>query len=202
MASGQWLILTKDRPEEPGFNASTTKSAGKSKDEPEQTAVETTDDYTEKYEIWEEKAEKWDETNVKALGNIRLRLHHSITFKFKEEMVAGTLWDKLKDAYGNPGILNIYTEFKQAIETKIPDNSDPSLAIDKFTTHFGQLAENGVVVEEHLQGMMLLSKLPSSMEAVAQLMCQESNIKKITPFVVQRAILMSWEQKSGNKSQP
>jgi len=63
------------------------------------------------------------------------------------------------------------------------------------------LAENGVVVEEHLQGMMLLSKLPSSMEAVAQLMCQESNIKKITPFVVRRAILMGWEQKSGNKSQ-
>jgi len=40
------------------------------------------------------------------------------------------------------------------------------------------------------------------MEAVAQLMCQESNIKKITPLVIRRAILMSWEQKSGHKSQP
>jgi len=134
MASGQWLILTKDRPEEPETSASTTKSTGK---EPEQTAVDTTNNYTEKYEVWEEKAEKWDETNMKALGNIRLRLHHFIAFKFKEEMVAGTLWEKIKDAYGNPGVLNIYAEFKQAIETKIPGNSDLSLAIDKFTAHFG-----------------------------------------------------------------
>ena len=58
MASGQWLILTKDRPKEPEVSTSTTKSAGKSKDKPEQTVVDTTDDYTERYEVWEEKAEK------------------------------------------------------------------------------------------------------------------------------------------------
>ena len=136
------------------------KSSGSSKD-PEATAIDdTTDDLAEKLEAWETKSEKWDETNMKALGNIRLRLHHSISFKYKEVLVAGTLWEKLKDSYGNPGILSIYAEFKQAIETKIPDNADPSLAIDKFAAHFGRLAENGVVIEDHLQGMMLLSKLP------------------------------------------
>jgi len=117
-------------------------------------------------------------------------------------MVAGSLWDQLKDSYGNPGVLNIYAEFKQAIETKIPNNSDPSLAIDKFAAHFGRLAENGVIIEDHLQGMMLLSKLPPSMDAIAQLMCQENDIKKITILVIRRAILMSWEQRSGTKNQP
>jgi len=107
-----------------------------------------------------------------------------------------------KDSYGNPGVLNIYTKFKQAIEIKIPDNTDPSLAIDKFATHFGRLAENGVIIGDHLQGMMLLSKLPPSMEAIARLMCQESDIKKITILVVRRAILMGWEQRSGAKNQP
>jgi len=139
---------------------------------------------------------------MKALGNIRLRLHHSISFKYKEVLVAGTLWEKLKDSYGNPGILSIYAEFKQAIETKIPDNADPSLTIDKLAAHFGRLAENGVVIEDHLQGMMLLSKLSPSMEAIAQLMCQEHDIKKITILVVRRAILMGWEQRSGAKGQP
>jgi len=185
MASGQWLVLSKERPEEPTeVVASTKKSAGKSKDDAEQTAIETTDDFAEKYEIWEEKVEKWDETNMKALGNICLCLHHSIAFKFKEVLVAGTLWEQLKDGYGNPGVLNIYAEFKQAIETKVPDNADPSLAINKFTAHFGRLAENGVIIEDHLQGMMLLSKLPPSMDAIAQLMCQENNIKKIMILVV------------------
>ena len=128
MASGQWLVLSKECPEEPTqVVASTTKkSAGKSKDNTEQTAVETTDDFAEKYKIWEEKAEKWDETNMKALGNICLHLHYSISFKFKEVLIAGTLWDQLKDSYGNPGVLNIYAKFKQAIETKVPDNSDLS----------------------------------------------------------------------------
>jgi len=139
MASGQWLILDKARPEKPveGFTTTTTKkSAGSSKDPEEATAVEATDDFTEKLEAWEAKSEKWDETNMKALGNIRLRLHHSISFKYKEVLIAGTLWERLKDSYGSPGILSIYAEFKQVIETKIPDNSDPSLAIDKFTAHF------------------------------------------------------------------
>jgi len=99
-------------------------------------------------------------------------------------MVAGTLWESIKDSYGSPGVLSIYAEFKQVIETKIPDNTDPSLAVDKFAAHFGRLAENGVIIEDHLQGMMLLSKLPPSMEAIAQLMCQESDIKKITILVV------------------
>ena len=87
-------------------------------------------------EAWETKSKKWDKTNMKALGNIRLHLHHSIFFKYKEVLVAGTLWEQLKDSYGSPGILSIYAEFKQAIETKIPDNSDLSLAIDKFAAHF------------------------------------------------------------------
>jgi len=139
MASGQWLILDKARPEKPveGFTTTTTKkSAGSSKD-PEATAIDATDDFAEKLEAWETKSEKWDKTNVKALGNIRLRLHHSISFKYKEVLVAGTLWEQLKDSYGSPGILSIYAEFKQAIETKIPDNSGPSLAIDRFAAHFG-----------------------------------------------------------------
>jgi len=204
MASGQWLILSKERPEKPvEATASTTKkSTGKSKANPELTAVDTTDDLAERIEVWEEKAEKWDETNMKALGNIRLCLHHSIAFKFKEVLVAGSLWDQLKDSYGNPRVLNIYAEFKQAIETKIPDNADPSLAIDKFAAHFRRLAENGVIIEDHLQGMMLLSKLPPSMETITQLMCQENDIKKITILVVRRAILMGWEQRSGAKGQP
>jgi len=139
MASGQWLILDKERPEKPEATTIVAKSklAGKSKDNPEQTAVDISDDLAERLEAWEEKADKWDETNMKALGNIRLRLHHSIAFKFKETMIAGTLWESLKDSYGSPGVLSIYAKFKQAIETKVPDNSDPSLAVDKFAAHFG-----------------------------------------------------------------
>jgi len=140
MASGQWLILEKERPEKPTATSSTVakpKSAAKSKEDPEQTAVDSSNGLAERLEAWEEKSEKWDETNMKALGNIRLRLHHSIAFKFKETTVAGTLWDSLKDSYGSPGVLSIYAEFKQAIETKIPDNTDPSLAVDKFAAHFG-----------------------------------------------------------------
>ena len=99
MASGQWLVLSKERPEKlVEATASTTKkSTGESKADPELTAMDTTNDLTKRIEAWEEKAEKWDETNMKALGNIRLHLHHSISFKFKEVLVAGALWKQLKE---------------------------------------------------------------------------------------------------------
>ena len=49
---------------------------------------------------------------------------------------AGLLWAHLESQYGKPGITATYLEFKVAMDIKINDNEDPTVAIDKMTAHF------------------------------------------------------------------
>ena len=49
---------------------------------------------------------------------------------------AGLLWDHLEKHYGKPGIIATYLEFKAAMDIKITDQEDPTIAIDKMTAHF------------------------------------------------------------------
>ena len=124
---------------------------------------------------------KWIENNTKAVGNMRLRLHHTISFEVQNITWATELWNELKDTYGQPGVAGVYMEFKAALETTIPNNADPSLAINKILAHFGRMAEGRASVPPYVQAMVLLAKIPPSMESLAQLFCQsEDNLSKST----------------------
>jgi len=155
MSQGQYTILTKARPKEP------TPLKTDHDDYDKDLHMTVAADVVEaRHEEWEEKVEKLTEINLKALGNIRLRLHHSIAYKCKDEKSAGDLWRFLKSSYRKIGISTLYSEFKQAMDLKIPDNADPSLQIDRFTAHFGWLSEQNVDIDDHIQAMILLAKLP------------------------------------------
>ena len=154
MSQGQWKILSKVKPKPIKAVAATTD-----------TEAVDADDQTEEIE-------EYEEIDSKAHGNIRLRLHPTLQYKYKSEVSAGALWRTLEKDYGAPGVAAVYIEFKGAMETRIPDNSDPTFALDKINAHFGRLAESDVDIPEHLQAMILLSKLPSSMDSLALMMCQ------------------------------
>ena len=144
---------------------------------------------------------KWVENNTRAVGNMRLRLHHIISFKFQNLTWATKLWHALKDAYGQPGVAGVYMEFKAALETTIPNNADPSLAIDKILAHFGRMEEGKASVPSYIQAMILLAKIPPMMESLAQLFCQsEEEVSKIDTPKIRRAILLAWEQKGYRKN--
>ena len=85
----------------------------------------------------------WWDLNAKALGNLRLRLHHTIQYNQRDATTTVQLWETLEDKYGKPGMASIYLELKSAFDMPIPANSDPSLALEKITSHFGKLQEAG-----------------------------------------------------------
>ena len=111
-------------------------------------------------EAEEKEVNECDEMNAKALGSIRLRLHHSIQYKYKDIETAKRLWEELAAKYGKPSLSSVYVELKAAMDTIIPGDSDPSLSIDKFVTHFGQLSELKVLISDQAQALILLAKLP------------------------------------------
>jgi hypothetical protein len=106
----------------------------------------------------------------------------------------------LEEEFGNPGVIAIYLEFKAAMETQIPANADPSLALNKIFTHFGRLADNSVEVPQHLQAMIVLSKFPPYLDTLAQIMCQVDDVKELTVDKITRRVALAWEQKSRVKT--
>ena len=148
----------------------------------------------------EDDIEDWRDTNDQALGNIFLRLAPAIQHRFREESIAGFLWTKLEKAYGKPGVSVMYLEFKSAIETTIPEHGNPTQALDKMMLHFGRLRDFSLEIPEHLQTMIVLSKLPSAYDSLTQILSQADDPLKFTFEKIQRAVILAWEQRSGART--
>src|ERR1700743_314203 len=140
----------------------------------------------------------WWDLNAKALRNLCLRLHHTIQYNQRDATTAAQLWETLEAKYGKPGLFSIYLHVKSAFDTPIPANSDPSLALEKITSHFGRLQEAGseVTLSNHLQALIIMAKLPSSYDSLAQIMCQVEKVTDLSLEKVVKAIGVSWDQRN------
>jgi hypothetical protein len=117
----------------------------------------------------QEKYNEWTDISNKALGNIHLRLHHTIGYQFSATDDPSTLWVELKKRYSNPGVVTAFVCFKTIIDTQIPGNADPSPALDKIMSHIVQLREMKWDISDRIIAMILLSKASQSMESLVQL---------------------------------
>ena len=173
--------------------------------DPPPTAVEVTPATdTKEAEISnQEEVTTWWDLNTKALRNICLHLHHTISYNQRNAKTAAQFWETLEANYGQPGLASIYLELKMAFETPIPANSDPSLALEKITSHFGKLSEAGsaVTVSSHLQALILMAKLPPTFDSLAQIMCQTDKIMNLDLEKVKRAIIVAWDQRNNGGGQ-
>ena len=111
----------------------------------------------------QDNVDEWFNLNLKALGNIQLRLHHTIQYKHCAIKAAGEMLAKLEEEYGNPGLISIDLELKGPFDTQILANSNPTLALDKIISHFGRMAEAGtkITIPDELQALIILTKMPS-----------------------------------------
>ena len=168
--------------------------------DPSPTAVEETLATDEKAMVLsnQEEVTTWWDLNTKALRNMRLHLHHTIAYNQRNAKTAAQLWETLEAAYGHPGFASIYLELKAVFDTPIPANSDPSLAIEKITSHFEKLSEAGsaVTLSPHLQALILMAKLPPTFDSLAQIMCQTDKITNLDLEKVKRAIIIAWDQRN------
>ena len=149
-----------------------------------------------------EKIEDWEDDNQKAVGNIMLRLAPQIQGNLTSETMdsAGLLWDHLETQYGKPGIIATYLEFKAAMDIKISDNEDPTTAIDKMTAHFARCNSSGLEVPDHFQAMLIMAKLPSAFDGLAQIFCQKDSVKNLDVAEMRKTIGLAWEQRKGTKT--
>ena len=152
-------------------------------------------------ENWE-KIKNWEDDNQKAVGNIMLRLAPQIQGNLTSKTMdgAGLLWAHLESQYGKPGIIATYLKFKAAMDIKINDNEDPTVAIDKMTSHFAQCNASGLKVPDYFQAMLIMAKLPSAFDGLVQIFCQKESVKSLDVANMHKTIGLAWEQRKGGKA--
>ena len=136
MAQGQWKCVKPgaSEPAPPTSQVETEVETEKGKKKKTETVWDWKDEtYLKNLAEWHEDAEK-------ALGNIRLRLHFSISAQYAAMDNPSKLWEKLKEKYGSPGLHSAFIEFKQMFDTQIPHGQNPNPACDKIMAHFATLA--------------------------------------------------------------
>jgi hypothetical protein len=82
MSQGTWRVLKKLKPTAPVKKGKKVASTSAPKDGAEEITAVDEDDYEDKFLDYEDKLEKWEEDNSKAVGGMRLRLHHTIQYKY------------------------------------------------------------------------------------------------------------------------
>jgi len=204
MSQGQWRVIVKTAPIPITKKGALVTAAPK--DDEEEGATTSAAPIIKPDEMYENQdvIDAWDEDVSKAVGNIRLRLHHTITYQYNDVEDAGHLWSTLKDKYGSPGVSRAYIEFKGAMDTTIPNGQDPGPAIDKMLAHFTRLRDNKFDIPDKVKIMMLLVKAPGSMETLVQLIAQESDWRKVTLDMVVSGMKTSWEtaSRAGGTNRP
>jgi len=139
----------------------------------------------------------WDDSTERALGNITLCLTPSIQVAVADLTMVKEVWDYLKKSFGAPSIGSAYTELSKLLSTMIPTGSHPAPAITKMLSHFTYLKDAGFDFPAPVQTMIILCKLPPTMEVIAQILSQTSpdEIKNLKPEGIVKAATLSFEQK-------
>ncbi|KAF5328919.1 hypothetical protein D9758_018313 [Tetrapyrgos nigripes] len=162
-ATGLSSVLSSDRPSDAEVSTVSPLSA-------EDTAAQV-----EAITAARKKQADWDEKNDKAIGSIKLRLSPPVCQKTLRMTTAKEIWNFLKKTYGKPGVSAIYTDFKRATSIIIPNDTNPSAAVELIRMHFDRVSAAGVPTDDpsatsmtkvanFLIVMFIISKLPPRYE--------------------------------------
>ena len=142
--------------------------------------------------------ESWDGNNKKAMGTITLCCTAPIKIQVVEKTTVKEIWDLLKELYGQPSVGSAHTELKKLLVTTIPSNSHPTPALRSIAANFAYLKEARFKISLPMQTMILVAKLPPSMEVVAQLINQTkpADIKTLKPNKIIAVATLAFKQHS------
>ena len=132
------------------------------------------------------------------MGTITLRCSAPIRTQVAEKTNAKEIWDLLKKSYSQLSVGSAHTELKKLLSTTIPSHQHPAPTLRSCAANFAYLKEAGFKIPLPVQAMILVAKLPSSMEVIAQLINQTkpSDIKTLKPNEIIVAATLAFEQHS------
>jgi gag-polypeptide of LTR copia-type len=135
---------------------------------------------------------EWDKIDLQVHSMISMRLSTNL------RTLIGTMsmatWTALEQRYGVPHFTGIYKDYELAHSIKLTTGENPEIWIQKIWTILERLQVNGCVLNNYLQGMLLLKAMPKEWDTVAQIYCNGMQMANVTFDGVWEAIMAEFEQ--------
>ena len=140
----------------------------------------------------------WTKANNSIFRSVNMHLSDALHQHFEGKVLAAELLKALDDEFATIRITAAYMLFKELLDLHIPDSSHPLPAFSKAETLFMWLKATGYKFSKKCQAMMLLAKLPPSMDIITQMFTQvkDSSGKPKDPSIPEifKATVLSWDQ--------
>ena len=114
----------------------------------------------------------WTKANNSIIRSINLHILEALCQCFDGKDLAADLMKALDEEFASVRIAVAYVLFKELLDLCIPDSSYPLPAFSKVEMLLTQLKAAGYEFNEKCQAMILLAKLPPSMDIIAQMFTQ------------------------------
>jgi hypothetical protein len=139
----------------------------------------------------------WSNRDDQAIGIIQLWLINNLY-----EKVGPTLWKawkNLDDAFGTPGLVIIYADFKKAISSRLT-GGNPALEIASLNTLFACLKANKAKLSEFYQVMLLIEALTAKWDSlVSAYMCKNQKVEDYKFVDFHDTVCAEWERQFRKK---
>jgi hypothetical protein len=134
----------------------------------------------------------WDEIDLQVKSMISMRLSMNLRTLIGTSSVA--TWTNLEQCYGIPHFTGIYKDYELAHSIKLTTGKNSEIRIQKIWTILECLRANGCVLNNYLQGMLLLKAIPKEWDTVAQMYCNGMQMANVTFDGVRDAIMAEFER--------
>ncbi|MGV7988763.1 hypothetical protein PJP10_30760, partial [Mycobacterium kansasii] len=110
--------------------------------------------------------DEWFLLDMKALGTIRLSLSKSVAFNISKVKTTKELMEALATMYEKPSTSNKVHLMKQLFNMKMSDGGSVAEHLNEFNTVTSQLESIGIIFEDEVRALLILSSLPDSWDGL------------------------------------
>jgi hypothetical protein len=134
----------------------------------------------------------WDEVDLQVKSMISMQLSTNLRTLIGTSSAA--TWTNLEQCYSVPHFTGIYKDYELAHSIKLTTGENPEIRIQKIWTILERLRVNRCILNNYLQGMLLLKAIPKEWDTIAQMYCNGMQMANVTFDGVRDAIMAEFEQ--------
>ncbi|KAJ8463023.1 hypothetical protein ONZ51_g10516 [Trametes cubensis] len=100
-------------------------------------------------------------------------------------LTAKEMWDALKEKFGKPNSAHVWGLFESLIsESRMSDQRSLQDQMSRIVTRIREISTNGLKLEDNIQALILLSKVPESYRPMISALMATMDLSKITVDVI------------------
>ena len=108
-------------------------------------------------------------------------------------------WNNIKRQFDVSGPAAIFVDFRYVINFKFDEKKDPSVQVAELNTKLDVLSTHGFTLDERIQAMIILSRLPQSWDSVQGAILANTPMNKLKIDAIMPILQEEWQRRQARR---